>query len=106
MDKNQISQGTHASVLYTHNRQLFFARFLLLALFLALSLMSLQPKSSANAARQTLRAGKVTLTSNQARAFAPDCSQQCEQQYVQCLASARDPLICDIAYDACLAACP
>ena len=106
MDKNQISQGTHASVLSTHNRQLFFARFLLLALFRTLSMRSLQPKCSANAARQTLRAGKVSLPSNQARALAPGCAQQCEQQYVQCLASPRDPLICDHAYDACLAACP
>lgn len=106
MDKNQISQGTHAGVLSTHNRQLFFARFFLLALFLAFSLMSLQPKSSANEARQTSRAGKVSLTSNQATAFEPDCSQQCEQQYVQCLASARDPLACENEYDACLATCP
>ena len=106
MDKNQNSQGTHASVLSTNNRQIFFARFLLLALFLGLSLMSLQPKSSANAAHETLRASRVSSTSNHARAFAPDCAQQCEQQYVQCLASPRDPLICDNEYIACLSACP
>ena len=38
MDKKKISQGAHASVLSTSNRQLSQARSLLLLLFLALSL--------------------------------------------------------------------
>ncbi len=97
MDKNQTSRGAHASDLSTQNRQLYLARFFLLALFLVASVMSLQPMTSAD---QKLR-GR-----HQLRASAPDCSQQCEQQYVQCLASGRDPVACDTQYNACIANCP
>ena len=85
MDKNQISQGTHASVLSTVNRPLFWARFFLLALFVALSLTSLQPRATAQSAGETMREGKASITSHQQRALAPDCPA-CQQALVECLA--------------------
>jgi hypothetical protein len=126
MDKNQISQGTHAGVLSTFNRQLFWARFFLLALFLALSLaslqprasvqaadqtlrranvsiMSLQPKASAQAAEQTLRANKAGITSHQPRRSAWNCPH-CEADLVACLAGGGGSS-CGAQYDACLSGC-
>ena len=82
MDNRQTSQGTHASVLSTLNRRLFWARFFLLVFFLALSVMSLQPQTS-QAADQKLRS--MVLTSHKPRAVAPGCSEDCQQAYVQCL---------------------
>jgi hypothetical protein len=86
MGKNQTSQGAHAGVLSSTNRQLFAARLVLAALLLALSLTSLQPTASAQS-----------------------CVQQCERSYVECLhAATGDPgpmLTCDDAYDSCWQAC-
>jgi len=101
MDSKQTSQGTHASVLSTVNRQLFWARFFLLVFFLALSVISLQPKPS-QAADQKLR--RVGLTSHQSRAGAPDCGDDCHQAYVQCLASGGH--FCGVLLDDCLSGCP
>lgn len=97
MDKGQISQGTHAGVLSTNNRQLLWPRFFLLVLFLALSLSSLQPRAAAQAGNQTLRADKVSVTSHQPRASAPNC----ERAYVECLAGGGGA-ICDIQYNVCI----
>jgi hypothetical protein len=86
MDKTQTSQGTHASVLSTSNRQLNWVLFSILALFMALRLTSLQETASAQS-----------------------CGQQCQQGYVQCLNGAMgDPgpmAMCDDRYDACSASC-
>lgn len=86
MDKIQISQRTLSGVLSTSLRWLFWACFFLLALFLALSLTSLQPIASAQS-----------------------CFDQCQQEYVQCLnSSTEDPVmdaICDDRYDACFGNC-
>jgi hypothetical protein len=104
MEKNQPSRGALAGVPSTHNRQLFLARFFLLALFLVLSLMSLEPKTS-KAADQKLRVDKVSFSGRQASASVRDCAQQCQQEYVQCLASGRDPAQCDSQYNSCIAGC-
>jgi len=101
MNKNRTSQGAHAGVLSTRNRQLLLARFFLLALFLALSVMSLQPKTS-QAADQKLR--RVGLTSHQSRAGAPDCGDDCHQAYIQCLANGGH--FCGVLLDDCLSGCP
>jgi hypothetical protein len=82
MDKNQTSQGTHAGVLFTRNRQFFGTRFFILALFLALGLTSLP------------------LT-----AFAQSCFDQCQAAYVWCLTNRPGPG-CDDNYDACIDHCP
>ena len=101
MDKNQISQGTHAGVLSAVNRQLFWTRFFLLALFLALNLASLQPRTSARAADQTIRENKASMTSHQPRASAPN-APPCEQLLVECLANGGGAAACGAQYDACL----
>ena len=103
MDKNQITQGMHAGVLSTTNRQLPWARIFLLALFLAFSLASLQPRASAQAADQTLRGNKASITSHQPRASGPTCSE-CQQALVACLANGGGAN-CDIQYDACIESC-
>ncbi len=126
MDKNQISQGTHASVLSTVNRPIFWARSFLLVMFLALSLASLQPRASARAADQTLREGKASVTSyqsqasvltadqillegkasttsRQARASARNCPA-CQQALVECLGNGGGGE-CYAQYYACLAGC-
>jgi hypothetical protein len=84
MEKNQASRGAHARALSTHNRRLFLARFFLLALFLALSVASLQPRTSAKSSEL-------------------DCASECQQQYVQCLAAGGTN--CGAQFDACLAGC-
>lgn len=81
MDTNQTSQGAHAGVLSTRNRQLFVARVCLLALFLALSMTSLHTT-----------------------AFAQSCHDQCQAAYVYCLAHSPGPR-CDDNYDACIDHC-
>jgi hypothetical protein len=101
MDKNQTSKGAHASVLSGVNRPLFWARLFLLVMFPALSVMSLQPKTS-QAADQRLK--RVSLTSHQSKAVAPGCSEDCQQAYVQCLASGGH--FCGVLLDDCLSACP
>lgn len=125
MDKNQISPGTHASVLSTVNRQLFWARFSLLLLFLALSITSLQLGASARTADKTLRAGqasvtsvqstpsvrgadhtlpegKVSITSHQLPASARNCPA-CQQALAECLGNGGSN--CYAQYFACLASC-
>lgn len=105
MDKNQTSQGTHASVLSTANRPIYWARFLPLLLFLVLGLTSLQAKSSAHPAGETWRGGKASLASHHLRAAAkPDCAQECQQAYVECLASGGR--FCGALFDGCLEGCP
>jgi hypothetical protein len=83
MDRNQTSQGAHTSVLSSNNRQLFVARLFLMALLLVMGL--------------------------QITASAQDCSQQCQQAYVECLRGALGnpgPLaVCDDQYDACWQLC-
>ena len=103
MDKNQISQGTHAGVLSTAYRQLFWARFFLLALFLALSLVSLQPRASAQAAHQTLRGEKASITNRPPGTSGRNCPN-CEQALAACLAGGGGGN-CGAQYDACLAGC-
>jgi hypothetical protein len=103
MDKNQLSQRAHAGVLFTVNRTLFGARFFVLALFLALSLASLQPRASAQAADQTLQWNKASITSHQPRGSAWNC-QACEQALTACLAGGGGAS-CGAQYDACLAGC-
>lgn len=128
MDKNQNSQGANASVLSTANRHLFWTRLFVLALFLALSLASLQPRSSAKPVDQTFRWNKASITSQQPRSLAQaadellrvnmvsmtsrqprasarnwTCPQQCEQAYVECLQQGGTN--CGAEYDACFARC-
>lgn len=103
MDKNQISQGTHASVLSNVNRQPFWARFFLLALFLTLSLASLQPRASARAADQSVRGNKASFGSHSPTRPAGDCSA-CEEGLVMCLAHGGGAG-CGAQYDACLERC-
>jgi hypothetical protein len=126
MDKNQTSQGAHASVLSTGNRPRFWARFFLLVMFLALSLPSLQPRASAQAVDQTLRLakagttsyqsqtsartadqilleGKASTTSRQARASARSCPV-CQQALVECVANGGGG-DCYVQYYACIGSC-
>ena len=100
MDKNQISQGTHASVLSNVNRQPFWARFFLLALFLALSLASLQPMASAD---KPVRGDKASFNSHPPTGPTWDCSA-CEEALVMCLAHGGGGS-CGAQYDACLKLC-
>ena len=102
MDKNEISRGTHASVLSTNNRQLFWARFLLLVLFLAVSLASLQPRASAQAANKATRGNEVGITSHQLPASSRNCPA-CQQAYVECIANGGTN--CTAQYYACLENC-
>jgi hypothetical protein len=103
MDKNQASQGTPDGIHSTGKRQLFWARFFLLALFLAFSLASLQPGTPVQAADQASPGDKLRIMSLQPGASAPDCSH-CERAYVECMASGGGA-ICAQQYDACLVAC-
>jgi hypothetical protein len=103
MDKNQTSQGTHARVLSTANRQPLGARVLLVLLFLALSLASLQPRASAQgAADQRMPATSSSVTSLHQRALAPSCPE-CQQAYQDCLGNGGSN--CNAAYIACMASC-
>ena len=103
MDKNRISQGTHASVLSTANHQLSRAPFLFLLLFLAFSLASLQPRASAQAADQTLGEQRVSATSLKPGASARSCPA-CDQALAQCLGSGGGG-DCYVQYNACIASC-
>jgi hypothetical protein len=100
MDKNQPPRGAHVGVLSTHNRQLLFARFFLMALFLVLSAMSFNPQGSPVAGVR----GQPGLTDHQMRRATLDCGQDCERRYVDCLANGGGGL-CDSQYDACLQRC-
>jgi hypothetical protein len=100
MDKKQTSQGTHASVLSSANRQPLGARVLLVLLFLAVSLASLQPRASAQDAAQRPTSSKVT--SAQPRTLAPSCPE-CQQAYMDCLGNGGSN--CNSTYLACMASC-
>ena len=102
MDKNHISQGTHASVLSTNNRQLSWARFLLLALFLAVSLASLQPRASARAADQKAAKSKASTSLN-SNASARNCPA-CQQALLECMGNGGGGE-CYVQYYACIASC-
>jgi hypothetical protein len=103
MDKNQISRGTHASVLSNANRQLSWARLLFLLLFLALSLASLQPKASAKATDHTFGEQRVRTTSLKPGASARSCPA-CDQALSLCLGSGGGA-DCYVQYNACIASC-
>lgn len=100
MDKKQISQGTHASALSNANRQHPATRVLLGLLFLALSLVSLQPGVSAESAAQSPPSSNVT--SGQQRAFAPNCPE-CLQALSDCVGNGGSN--CSALYTACMASC-
>lgn len=99
MDKNQISRGTHAGVLFTANRQLPWARIFFLGLFLALCLASLQPRASAHGADRRLGQDRAGTTSSQPSASA-QYAPTCEQLLVECLAHGGGAICLD-QYDAC-----
>lgn len=101
MDKNQNSRGTHAGVLSIVNRQLTWSRILLLALFLAFGLVSLQPKASAQAADRRLERNQAGITGRQPKDSA-QYAQSCEQGLVECLARGGGAVCLD-QYDACVA---
>ena len=82
MDKNQTPRGAFMNALSNLNRKFFAARFFRLVLYLALILTSIQTTASAQ-----------------------NCADQCQQAYVQCLASMVDPAICDDRYEACFVGC-
>ena len=100
MDKNQISQGTHASVLSTANRLPLGARVLLVLLFLALSLASLQPGVSAQGAAEGPISSNVTGAHQ--RAIAQSCPE-CQQALTDCLNNGGSN--CYAVYTTCMANC-
>lgn len=81
MDKSLNTRGAHAGALATRNRPFSWARLFPLALFLTL-----------------------IPTGPQATASAQTCTQQCHQEYTDCLRSG-PPAICDSNYDTCLESC-
>ena len=99
MDKNQISQGTHASVLSTANRKPLGARVLLVLLFLALSLASLQPGVSAKGAQGPMSSN---VTGAHQGAIAPSCPE-CEQALSDCINNGGSN--CYGVYTTCMANC-
>jgi hypothetical protein len=103
MDKKQISQETHASVFSNANRQLLGARVLLVLLFLALSLASLQPKASAEAADQTFGEQTISTTNRGPRTAVRSCPE-CESGLSACIASGGGSE-CYTVYNACIAGC-
>ncbi len=102
MDKKQNSQGTHAGVLSTANRQPLGARVLLVLLFLVLTLASLQPRASAQGAGQRMPATSSSVTSLHQEALAPSCPE-CQQAYMDCLGNGGSN--CYATYMACIASC-
>ena len=103
MDKKKISQGAHASVLSTSNRQLSQARSLLLLLFLGLSLSSLQPKASAEAADQAFGEQTISTTNLKPRTAARSCPE-CNAALDLCTGSGGGSE-CYTTYYACIASC-
>jgi hypothetical protein len=99
MNNNQISQGAHARVLSTVNRPLFWTRLFLLALFLAVSLASVQPRSSAQAANQA----RIAAVTGPEETFARNCPE-CWAAYQACQVSG-DPSQCWVQYQICEANC-
>ncbi|HEY9230907.1 MAG TPA: hypothetical protein VIS78_02145 [Blastocatellia bacterium] len=104
MEKNQTSQASPAGIPATRNRQLVLARFFFLALFLAFSVISIQPQTTAQAAGQKWHGGHAGHARSHSKAFAPACPSDCEHAYVQCLANGGGAS-CDTQYDTCLAGC-
>lgn len=102
MDKNQVNRGTHASVLHNANRPLSGARFLLLLLFLVLSVASPRSRTSAKAADQSIPGTSSSLTSPQKQALALNC-QECQQALTDCLGNGGSN--CYANFYACLASC-
>jgi len=102
MDKKHISRGAHASVLSSANRQPLGARVLLVLLFLALTLASLQPGASAQDAGQRMSATSSSVTSLNEQALAPSCPE-CQQAYVDCLGNGGSN--CYATYTTCMATC-
>lgn len=102
MDKNQTYSGAPASVLATRNRRLLLARYFLLAVFLTLSVLSLQPKTTAHAAERALRTAGVASLSHQPKAarYCPTC----RQAYIECLASGGGASCVD-QYNLCIENC-
>ena len=92
MEKTSVTPATPSGTLPTRNRQLFMARIFLLALLLGLSLLSLQPQTSARAANQ------------KPRAVAPDCVSDCEQARTQCQLGGGGSF-CDVQYNNCISGC-
>jgi hypothetical protein len=101
MDKKQISQGTHASVLSHVNRQPLGARVLLVLLFLALSLASLQPRASAQGAAQSMQSSSSATRARQG-AIAPNCVA-CQDALTACVQNGGSN--CSAEYSACMATC-
>jgi hypothetical protein len=100
MENNQISsQGAHTSAFSTRNQQSFWARFFLLALFLVLTLTSLQSKAPAQAADHAGQEDKAVLKS-----FDPPDCDECERIYVECLAGGGGTT-CHVQYQACIQNC-
>ena len=126
MDKKTTSLGTHASVLFTYNRRVFWAHFSLLV-FLSLSITNLQSGASARAAvDEPSRQDKASVTSYQsqpsahvadqillkvktsargprARISARNCPA-CQQALVECLGNGGSG-DCFVQYYACIASC-
>lgn len=101
MDKNQISQETHARVSSSANHKSRRARFLFLVLFLLLGLASLQPNASARAGAQS--AQNEASTSLNERVTARNCPA-CEQALTLCIGSGGGG-DCYVQYYACTASC-
>ena len=99
MDKSQISRGALACVLSTKHRRRLLARFILPVLFLALSLVGLQPMTTANTDGNLTQARTISI-----QAKTSDCQDVCLDAYTQCLALGGGP-ICDAQYTRCLADC-
>jgi hypothetical protein len=102
MGKSQLSKETPGGVLSIRKRQVFWTRFFILVLFLALNVMSAQPKASADVADKAVRGEKASVTSRQPRAAAPNCPA-CQQAYVECMAGGGAN--CAAQYNACLSGC-
>jgi len=101
MDKNRSSLGTHAGVSSAANHQRFSSRILLLTLLLALSLASLQPRASAQAADQRSPGNQAPMTSHNQRRLARN-APTCEELLLECLANGGSQAVCGAEYDACV----
>lgn len=102
MDKNQISQGTHAGVLSNLNHQTLAARVLILFLFLVVSLASVQPRVYGQGADQSFRENHAGTMSPQTRGPSLNCLV-CETTLHDCINSGGGD--CYGQYNACMASC-
>lgn len=101
MDKNQISRGAHAGALFS-NRRINLARFSFLALFLALSIWGLQPKTSGQALGHAMRRDKASLSAHRLKDKG-SCSS-CEPALVACLSNGGGAA-CYVQYELCFQTC-